>query len=290
MTKQAVAYCVSGTHIQLTAISIASLVKNYESDKKLDIVIVADNILSQDIDRIRQIPSHYQKAQIAIYVWHPPTIVQKIHSYSNKRFPEVTLWRLFLPSYFPMYEKIMYFDNDTLIYGDISNLFQEVTEFNLIGAVRDFYFYIFSEKVDQAEQFGVATMTNYVNSGFIIFNVANFNKFINPEWIIEQINLNQYQYLDQTLLNILCEDKIDFLPFSYNYQKDDHWLNDWAKHFSSEAARKIEKARDQIVVRHFVEFGEHSMPWEHFSVLDKWERDFWKYLCEVKMFDAESRL
>ncbi len=131
-------------------------------------------------------------------------------------------------------------------------------------------------------------MKNYFNSGVILFNVVVFNEQIRPEAIVRMINKNEYLYLDQTILNILCERSVELLPYEYNYQKDDHWLFDWAKNMNPLKFLKIEKARKNIKIRHFVEFEKNSMPWEHLSIQDRWEKDFWNYLYEIKSTSLRS--
>lgn len=87
-----------------------------------------------------------------------------------------------------------------------------------------------------------------------------FNEQIRPEAIVRMINKNEYLYLDQTILNILCERSVELLPYEYNYQKDDHWLFDWAKNVNPLKFLKIEKARKNIKIRHFVEFEKIRCP------------------------------
>lgn len=285
MKKNAVVYCVTGSHIQLTAVSIASIVKNYKSKESIDLVIIVDKLNNNDILKLKNISKLYGDKNISINIWYPPEMVKSIRNYENARFPEVTLWRLFLPSYLKDYDTLLYLDNDTLIYEDITPFFKLVSEENTIAAVRDFYFSIISEIEDSAGYFGVKTMKNYFNSGFILFNVEKFNQVIRPEEILDRIHGRKYLYLDQTILNILCEESVQLLPYEYNYQKDDHWLFGWAKEMSPAKFLEIKKARKNIKVRHFVEFEKNSMPWEHFSVWDQWERDFWDYLYMIKKMD-----
>ncbi|MBU5363188.1 glycosyltransferase family 8 protein [Enterococcus raffinosus] len=215
-------------------------------------------------------------------------MVKQIKNYSNARFPEVTLWRLFLPAYFNDYESILYLDNDTIIYDDVSSFFNLVPEEKTVGAVRDFYFSVISDKEDSGKYFGVKTMKNYFNSVFLLFNVSKFNELVSSEEILAMINGKEYLYLDQTILNILCEKHVHFLPYEYNYQKDDHWLFDWAKKTNPLKFLEIEKAREDIKVRHFVEFEQHSLLWEHLLALDQWERDFWDYLLTIKTLETHS--
>lgn len=281
MSKHAVVYCVTGKHIQLTAVSVTSVINNYKG-AHLDILIIVQDVTEKDMVTIKQIPVALQKENVTIYFWNPPEEIKEIKNYQNNRFPEVTLWRLFVPAYFSSYNKILYLDNDTIVYEDVEKLFPLVPQEKAIAAIRDFYFSAISDDQDYGKQFGVATMKNYVNSGVILFNVETYNNLITTNKFLEMINENKYQYLDQTILNILCEESMTFLPYEYNYQKDDHWLFDWAQHKNERVANLIIAARENVKIRHFVEFEKHSMPWEHVTVQDQWEKDFWKYLYVIK--------
>lgn len=283
MEKKAVIYCATGPHIQLAAVSIASVVNNYESKEPLDILVVVSKLGHEEILKLKSISKLYGEKNITINIWYPPGIVSEIENYHNSRFPEVTLWRLFLPSYFSSYKYILYLDNDTIVYDDVSNFFDLVPDEKAIAAVRDFYFSVVSDTEDSFEHFGVSTMKNYFNSGFVLFNVAKFNEMVSVEALLSKVNKNEYLYLDQTVLNILCEKSVELLPYEYNYQKDDHWLFDWAKKTNPLKFLEIERARENIKVRHFVEFEKNSMPWEHLSIMDCWERDFWHYFYEIKL-------
>lgn len=288
MKKKAVVYCVTGSHIQLAAVSIASIVNTYEGNEPLDILVVVNELGNEEILKLKSISRLYGEKNVIITIWYPPKIINEIKNYSNSRFPEVTLWRLFLPSYFSNYDYILYLDNDTIVYDDISNFFDLIPDQKSIAAVRDFYFSVISDTEDSFKYFGVKTMKNYFNSGVILFNVVVFNEQIRPEAIVRMINKNEYLYLDQTILNILCERSVELLPYEYNYQKDDHWLFDWAKNVNPLKFLKIEKARKNIKIRHFVEFEKNSMPWEHLSIQDRWEKDFWNYLYEIKSTSLRS--
>lgn len=288
MKKKAVVYCVTGSHIQLAAVSIASVVNTYEGNEPLDILVVVNELGNEEILKLKSISRLYGEKNVIITIWYPPKIINEIKNYSNSRFPEVTLWRLFLPSYFSNYDYILYLDNDTIVYDDVSNFFDLIPDQKSIAAVRDFYFSVISDTEDSFKYFDVKTMKNYFNSGVILFNVVVFNEQIRPEAIVRMINKNEYLYLDQTILNILCERSVELLPYEYNYQKDDHWLFDWAKNVNPLKFLKIEKARKNIKIRHFVEFEKNSMPWEHLSIQDRWEKDFWNYLYEIKSTSLRS--
>ncbi|MGM0238862.1 glycosyltransferase [Enterococcus sp. AZ103] len=285
MIRYAVNYNVDRSHMMLTAVSITSLVKNYQSQEELDIIIIAGNIYMQDIENIKKIPKQYGKDHIHISFWHPPQQMELIKNYENKRFPEVTLWRLFTPINFSHYDEILYLDNDTLITGNIFSVFGQVKEPNIIGIVSDMYFYLMGNESNLGDIFHVENVEKYFNSGVILFNVMEYNKVVSVDLIAELINTREYsfKFVDQGFLNEIAKGRAHYFGFEYNYQKDDKWLEQFAIPLYPEKSKEMVDARKKVIIRHFLEFGEFSIPWEHYSVIDEWEKEYWSYFFEAKI-------
>lgn len=280
--KQAVAYVVKGSHTQLLAVSLASLVRHYQSAEGLDIIVMEDMTVPMDLAFLTDIPAIYGKPHVKVKLVRPPQVVYSLKEFEQIELPGMIAWRLFLPHEFPNYEKILYLDNDTILYCDVTELFEQSKDDNLIAAVQDFYFYVESDVTNLNGNFGLHTLKNYVNSGVILFNVPLWRQTFTVEEIARQINETTLPWPDQTLLNVLCEDKITFMPLAYNYQKNDNWLYQWAVHRCESAAQDILAARQAVKIRHFIEYERFSMPWQHLHVADEFEMDFYDYLHFLK--------
>ncbi|MCI2172288.1 glycosyltransferase [Schleiferilactobacillus perolens] len=281
--KNAIAFTVTGDHIQLTATALASLCKNHTTDEHLDVLIVADGINPADIEWIRRIPALYHQENVFVTVWEPPAVVGQITtSNTSARFPGMTYWRLFLPAYFPQFTRLLYVDNDVLFYGDVSAIFLKVPDDRPVAAVPDFYYHAMPNDQGLADQFRLASSRDYVNAGVILYNVPVFNEQFPVATVLDAVNANHFKYHDQSVLNQLTADTIVRLPLVYNYQKDDHWLNDWAKVNATDQYPHFAKAHDHVLIRHFVEFAQYSMPWEHLAINDPWEADWWTTLQSLK--------
>lgn len=281
--KNAVVFTVTGSHIQLTGTALASLCRYYTSSEHLDVLIIASGISSSDIDWIRRIPTLYHRDNIYVAVWEPPLIANQIDSgKTSARFPGMTYWRLFAPSYFSEFDTILYVDNDVLFYQDVSKVLSLVPADHSIAAVPDFYFHAAANDSEMAQRLGIDTSQNYVNSGMILFNVAEFNRQFPATRILQAINTNDFLYPDQSILNQLTAKSITRLPLSYNYQKDDQWLHEWARENTPDQYPEFVNARDHVFIRHFVQFGDHSLPWQHLAINDPWEADWWTTLQSLK--------
>lgn len=284
MSRNAVCYIVKGgSHTQLLAVSLASLIEHYDSSEPLDIILIEDMTVPRDKYLLQSLPELYGKSQITVILSSAPRIAEDLRDIPVE-IDEVVLWRLFLPYEFPQYEKILYLDNDTILYCDVTELFEHLQPQDLIAAVPDFFFYVQSDVVDLGDQYGLKTSKHYVNAGVIVFNTRTYTETYQVPQVLEALRQNTYSWPDQTVLNILCEDRVSLMPLAYNYQKNDYWLNSWAKDFSPTAAKEIVEARKTIKVRHFIMYERFSMPWQHLHVDDRYEMDFWNYLMFIKQY------
>lgn len=262
--------------------------KHYISDLELDVLIITENSKASDLAFLKVLPSLLGKKQVTVHLKQPPEVSTRLNDF-DIFWPNSVLWKLFIPMEYPEYDKILYLDNDTVIYRDISELFSLISNEHPIAAVPDYYFYVQTDTIEFGPEFGLKTTKSYINVGVVVFNVSVYNMLFEVGQIVEAINNCSYQFPEQTILNNMCEDHITLLPLEYNYQKNDDWLFGWARHASPVAALDIIEARENIAIRHFVGYGNLSMPWEHLFVENQQEMDFWNYLYEVKQLYVQYR-
>lgn len=276
MSKNAVIYIVKGKHTQLLAVSLSSLVKNYKSVKPLDVIIIEDVTIPTDKDILAGIPSFYNNKYINIKIARAPSIASEVEG-AKVEIDSILLWRLFLPYEYSEYEKILYLDNDTILYCDVNELFEKIEDDKVLAAIPDFYFYVQSDIEDLGAEYDLKTTKSYFNAGVLVFNTSNYVGTFEKENIISIINQNKYPWTDQTILNVMCEDRTTLLQLAYNYQKNDFWLNSWAKVVNPEVGKELQDARNNVKIRHFIEYERFSMPWEHLYIADEFEMYFWDY-------------
>jgi len=283
MCKNALVYAVSRQDVLLTSISLSSVLEHYPDDTPLDVLIIGDDIFDSDIQLMRSLPQRYHKPQVKVYVFVPSSYVKQIKNYHNEKFPIVITWRLFAPSTFTSYEHLLYLDNDTLIYTDITPFFDLCPADKAFAAVPDFFYYAQHARFKVPEFPELTDTRKYINSGVLVFNVARFNQVIRPEQIIDLLNRHTYRYPDQTVLNQLGVGQMAFLDLAYNYQKDDSWLY-WVRDKHPATLASFREASQRIKVRHFVGYLLRSRPWQHIASYDRFERDFWQQEIGVRQF------
>lgn len=177
-----------------------------------------------------------------------------------------TYYRLFMAEMFPQYKKALYIDSDTIILGDISELYQYELGENYVGAIPD-------QVVIQSDTFGeyvekVLDMEPnfYFNAGVLLMNCDKFRE----EDILNQFIelLNTYTFVvaqDQDYLNIICKNHVQWLDPKWN----------------AEVFGKFVCEEDDICLLHY---NLVSKPW-HYKECRKGEY-FWEYAKQTEDYEA----
>ena len=88
----------------------------------------------------------------------------------------------------------------------------------------------------------------------------------------------KYTYQDQDIINIVCKDKISFLPLKYNYTSVLYTLALHNKEFQKLKAEEIDNANNGII--HYT----GSKPWNSFCL----RSEYWWYYYKHSIFKDEQ--
>ena len=132
--------------------------------------------------------------------------------FKNTFIPEI-YFRLFIPEIFTQYDKGIYLDSDIVVPGDISELYNNKLEDNLIGACIDKSVQDIPEIMNYYENAVGIKRDKYINSGVLLMNLKELR---NKKFTKHFLNLlNKYHFdtvaPDQDYLNVICNGKILYL-------------------------------------------------------------------------------
>lgn len=280
--NRAVAFTVKSKHIMLTATAINSLIKHYHSQTPLKILIQSEGIFQADIDFIRTLPALNHQPNISVEFWKPPynfmDRVSKQFS-TGTQLPKMVLWRLFLPYYFSTYDQIVYLDNEVLVTTDINELFDQLTEHDIIGGVLDFANAI-HHTPEQVKRFFLPNLKQYFNDGVYVVNTKAYQEFISSDQMIAQINKRNYPLGDQSILNVTFFNHIHVLPWRFNLQFDRRVFKEYEP-LNPARAHEIESHLDEPGIIHFTHNNYFMYPWDKFSPSTPWEHLWWETFSDV---------
>ncbi len=196
------------------------------------------------------------------------------NGYILRGIPNVTYYRLLVPEMLPQYDKVIVSDVDIIFNIDLSNLYNTV-EFEgcYLAAVKNAIV-----KNNYVRSLGCDPL-KYVNCGFFIFNSAQVRQDKISEKFKELVG-NKYFYLDQDIINIVCQGKIIYLHPKYNlsqsfyqrYYKDPDGLK---KLFSDE---EISEGLEASVIHYFKQSTDNSKSGLiHYNGVNPWEILCWRH-------------
>ena len=204
--KIRICYCIDGNLIYPTLVSMTSALENNDKDKNVIIFYLF-------------LPHSFNKQKIEVFESLKKKYLVKIHYYMiPPRFNRLRKWtwgtatiyyKLYIPFILPHLKRILYLDGDTLVYKDLSELFN--IDFHDNYALG----YPF-HGAQMMDKWGVK-IVNYINGGVILFNLE---KIIRDNKDAELLDFSlkhngQLYFLEQDGLNLVFFNKTGLLPLKY---------------------------------------------------------------------------
>ena len=205
-----ICYATNESFAQYMAVSITSLLENNASHS------VVVHILHSDLGeattaRLKMFESHYKNAKI------------QFHKIDDSRFEKFgltiehitkeTYFRYMIAEVLPNIDYVLYLDGDTIVNGDISELFDTDLTNCYCAGVSDIYI----ESVGYKKMLGIDGL--YINAGVILFNLDEMRRTNIAEKLFKLTSENNFKYQDQDAINVVFNGKIKELDCIYNFKR-----------------------------------------------------------------------
>lgn len=208
-------FASDSNYLPYLSVSLLSLMKNANKNYTYNIYILHSNISEIEQKPILKLSDK----TFNISFVNVSERLQEVNSKLQLRdyYTGATYYRIFIANMFPSIDKALYLDSDTIVLKDISRLYNYDLMDNYIGAVTDKV--VSSHEVFQKycnEVLGIAP-NRYINAGILLMNLKKFRednfykKFCD---LLVEYKFSVAQ--DQDYLNVLCKDKIRYLPYRWN--------------------------------------------------------------------------
>lgn len=207
-----ICYSINENFARHVAVSITSLLEN-NVHSKIIVHILYSDLSDKTILRLSVFEKRYPNAKI---VFH------KIESARFKDFqiniPHITketYFRYLISDIITDTNKVLYLDGDTVVNGEISELFNiDLTGFYCAG-VRDIYI----EQIGYKKEIGLTESELYINAGVILFNLEEIRKSSIVEKLFKLSAENDFKFQDQDVINVAFKGKIKELDCIYNFKR-----------------------------------------------------------------------
>ena len=202
--KIGIAYGLDNQYTYPTIVSMTSILENGSSHTYYIFYLLVDKktFKKENKEKFVNLESRYERCEINIIEISD----ENFQNANTKRYPLATYYRLILADLLPDINRIIYLDGDTLIYTDLSEMYNLDMGNNIIlGFVDNSY--------KKAEEFGIKTY-KYIVAGVLLINLKKIRKENFTARFFEFMDKNQDKLTqeDQTVINIVLHGRIGFLP------------------------------------------------------------------------------
>ena len=164
-------YAIDDGYAKFVAVSIKSLIMNANKDYNYDINVIYENLSNENAKKLMDLETENCKIILTEMNKNLSMITDKLGNRLREYTFTLTIYfRLFIPVMFPMYDKCIYIDSDTVIPGDISELFNEDLEDNYLGCVIDKSTIDNEILASYFEKVVGIPRDKYINSGMLLMN------------------------------------------------------------------------------------------------------------------------
>ncbi len=216
---------INNDFVPYAACTITSITQHADPKNYYRIVVLHDGITFKNYVKLRNLVTknceiQFRKITNSLYL----KII--INHCSNKTgsgdffSSAVYYYRSFIARLFPQYEKAIYIDSDTIVMGDLAELFNTNLGNNCVAALVD-------PKVEAVPEFrhyvdkavGVPYQ-EYVNSGVMLLNLKELRKIHYVQQLVHLIEKYDANLVapDQDYLNVICRGRILHLESKWNMQ------------------------------------------------------------------------
>lgn len=208
-------FATDDNYLPFLSITLQSIIENSSKDYDYKIHVLHSGIRKDYEEKIMRFSRPGFEVEFVDVTEKLKDISAKLHM--RDYYTCTTYFRVFIAGMFPQYDKALYLDCDTVVLGDIVELYSFDLGNNLLGGapcegVNSFQIYKdYVTKVDGLDP------DYFFNAGVILMNLKAFR----DEGFYQQFAdlLGKYKFTviqDEDYMNVLCQDRVLQLPRAWN--------------------------------------------------------------------------
>ena len=216
---------INNGYAPYAAASIHSLTQRVNKKRYYRIIILHDGLSWPNRIRLRSLVTNnvaiqFKKISGSLYL-------KAIIKYCSRRkgagdffSSAVYYYRFFIPRLFPIYNKCVYIDSDTILKDDIGKLFDIDLEEKLVAAMVDPKVEAIPEFRNYVDKAVGVSYKEYCNSGVLVMDMKGLRKIGYLSALVDTINKYDADLVapDQDYMNVILRNKIKHLDKFWNME------------------------------------------------------------------------
>lgn len=215
---------INSAYAPYAAAAIHSLTQHTDSKRYYKVIILHDGLNLANRIRLRSLVTknvaiQFKKITRSLYLRAIVAYCARRRKGAGDYFSSaVYYYRAFIPLLFPIYKKAIYIDSDTILRGDIGELFDIELGDNALAAMIDPKVTVIPEFRDYVDNALNVPHTEYVNSGVQVMDLRKMRKIKYLSTMIELIQKYDADLVapDQDYLNVILRGQIAYLDPKWN--------------------------------------------------------------------------
>lgn len=255
-------YACDDNFIKFTAVSLESMKQNASRDRRYHIHVLHTNVEESTQRLLTDMADGCFTVTFDYVGDYLDGLCEKLplrDYYSN-----TTYYRMFIADMFPELSKAIYIDSDTVVQGDIAEMYGYDVSRHLVGACHE-------QAMVQVDVYGTYVEKNlgidrhaYFNAGVLLINCERFREEKVLEQFVKLLGIYDFRVTqDEDYLNIICRDHVLWLPQTWN----------------TEVFGEIPYPIEEANVIHYIMV---SKPWHYEDC--RFGDVFWKYAERTKAY------
>lgn len=253
-------------YIPCLAVAIHSLEKNASKKNNYRLIILHSGMSEKGQQEIKEFEQENIKIEFKDISNIENDLKDDLALRLRDYYSSTIYYRIFIGTLFPEYHKAVYIDSDVILLDDIANLYNTDLEGNIIGAIPDGVVHDSKKLQDYVEVNDGVENKKYFNSGVLVIDLDKFRETRVDERFVRILTKYNCDTIapDQDYLNILCKNKVKYLPLSWDK------MPDYCEHLDEKDI-------------HLIHYNMFRKPWHYRDV--EYSDIFWKYAKETKYYD-----
>lgn len=208
-------YACDDNFVKYTVVSFQSMKEHASRDRKYCIHVLHTNISKE----MQDVMYAMQDEQFQVCFDDVTEYLKSINDKLPLRdyYSKTTYFRLFIAEMFPEYDKAIYIDSDTVVLGDVAEVYAFELGENYVGAVRE-------QVMIQTDVYGTYVekvlgidRNEYFNAGMLVINCRQFRAQHVLDQFVELLHVYNFVVTqDEDYLNLICKNNVFWLPQQWN--------------------------------------------------------------------------
>ena len=209
-------YALDERFMKYGIVSLYSLRENAASGNTYRIYFLHTDVTDESRAKVKNL---LERPDFEIYFENVSDYLESIaHKFPLRDYySKTTYFRLFIADMHPEYDKAIYVDSDTIIQGDMSDLYDIDVKGFILGACHEQAMVQVNEYGAYVEKCLGLDRNLYFNAGLLLINCVEFRQRNVLDRFIQTLQVYDCVVTqDEDYLNLLCKDHVKFLDQRWN--------------------------------------------------------------------------